>query len=57
METIKTFFGERYRSVLYDYEEIWRDKKTKELTYSYEDTYPGIYGLTKEANYPGEEDR
>ena len=57
IETIKTFFGERYRSVLYDYEEIWRDKKTKELTYSYEDTYPGIYGLTKEANYPGEEDR
>ena len=41
---LRNILGEGYRSVLYSYEEAWRDKNTGKLTYTYNDAYPGIYG-------------
>lgn len=42
--------GINYRSVLYTYEEVWRNHETRVLTYGYEKAYPGIYGLQQDVN-------
>ena len=50
IELLKSILGKNYRSILYTYEEAWRDEKTKILTYKYEDAYPRIYGLQQGIN-------
>lgn len=43
-DILRNILGEGYRSVLYSYEEAWKDKNTGKQTYTYNDAYPGIYG-------------
>lgn len=58
IELLKNILGKNYRSVLYSYEEVWRDKKKEILTYRYEDAYPGIYGLQQDISIKNQgEDR
>lgn len=52
IKTLKSILGRMYPNILYDYEEVWRDKKTNELLHTYDMVYPGIYGF-KTQNQPG----
>lgn len=52
IKTLKSILGRMYPNILYDYEEVWRDKKTNELLHTYDMVYPGIYGF-KTPNQPG----
>ena len=49
-DILRNILGKGYRSVLYSYEEAWRDKDTGKLTYRYNDAYPGIYGQQQDVD-------
>ena len=47
-DIIKKFLERKYYATLHTYEEAWREKKTGKLTYTYEEAYPGIYGIQQD---------
>lgn len=55
-DILRNILGQRYYSVLYSYEEVWRDKNTGKLLFTYDMAYPGIYGIQQNTDTQKQEE-